>query len=54
MLERSLFGFICLAPPRTALHINWEVRDVLKIAGSQAASYLAHRVGWIIWRCAAI
>ena len=43
MLERSLFGFICLAPPRTALHINWEVRDVLKIAGSQAASYLAHR-----------
>jgi putative PEP-CTERM system histidine kinase len=23
--------------------MNWEVRDVLKIAGSQAASYLAHR-----------
>ena len=23
--------------------LNWEVRDVLKIAGSQAASYLAHR-----------
>ncbi|MYM34997.1 PEP-CTERM system histidine kinase PrsK [Duganella sp. FT94W] len=43
MLERSLFGFICLAPPRTALQLNWEVRDVLKIAGSQAASYLAHR-----------
>jgi putative PEP-CTERM system histidine kinase len=42
-LERSLFGFICLAPPRTALQLNWEVRDVLKIAGSQAASYLAHR-----------
>jgi putative PEP-CTERM system histidine kinase len=43
MLERSLFGFICLAPPRTALQLNWEVRDVLKIAGTQAASYLAHR-----------
>jgi putative PEP-CTERM system histidine kinase len=42
-LERDLFGFICLAPPRTALQLNWEVRDVLKIAGSQAASYLAHR-----------
>jgi putative PEP-CTERM system histidine kinase len=43
MLERRLFGFICLARPRTALQLNWEVRDVLKIAGSQAASYLAHR-----------
>lgn len=43
MLERSLFGFIALAPPRTALQLNWEVRDVLKIAGSQAASYIAHR-----------
>lgn len=43
MLDRGLFGFICLAPPRTALHVNWEVRDVLKIAASQAASYLAHR-----------
>ena len=42
-LERRLFGFICLARPRTALQLNWEVRDVLKIAGSQAASYLAHR-----------
>lgn len=43
MLERRLLGFICLARPRTALQLNWEVRDVLKIAGSQAASYLAHR-----------
>lgn len=43
MLERSLFGFIVLAPPRTALQLNWEVRDVLKIAGSQAASCIAHR-----------
>ena len=43
MLERRLSGFICLARPRTALQLNWEVRDVLKIAGSQAASSLAHR-----------
>jgi putative PEP-CTERM system histidine kinase len=43
MLDRSLFGFIALAPPRTALQLNWEVRDVLKIAGSQAASYISHR-----------
>jgi putative PEP-CTERM system histidine kinase len=43
MLDRSLFGFIALAPPRTSLQLNWEVRDVLKIAGSQAASYIAHR-----------
>ncbi|WP_353398754.1 XrtA/PEP-CTERM system histidine kinase PrsK [Duganella hordei] len=43
MLERRLFGFVCLAQPRTRQLMNWEVRDVLKIAGSQAASYLAHR-----------
>jgi putative PEP-CTERM system histidine kinase len=43
MLERSLVGFICLAPPRAKLLLNWEVRDVLRIAGTQAASYLAHR-----------
>lgn len=43
MLERRLLGFICLAPPRARLLLNWEVRDVLKIAGRQAASYLAHQ-----------
>lgn len=43
MLERRLFGFVCLAPPRTRLQLNWEVRDVLKLAASQAASYIAHR-----------
>lgn len=42
-LDGKLFGFIGLAPPRTAFELNWEVRDVLKIAASQAASYLAHR-----------
>ncbi|MBV6321878.1 XrtA/PEP-CTERM system histidine kinase PrsK [Duganella violaceipulchra] len=43
MLERSLYGYICLAPPRARLLLNWEVCDVLKIAGRQAASYLAHQ-----------
>ncbi|MBV7534783.1 PEP-CTERM system histidine kinase PrsK [Duganella sp. sic0402] len=43
LLDGGLFGFTCLAPPRVSLHVNWEVRDVLKIAGSQAASYLSHR-----------
>ncbi|MDC8756837.1 XrtA/PEP-CTERM system histidine kinase PrsK [Janthinobacterium fluminis] len=43
MLHGSLFGFVALAQPRTRINLNWEVRDLLKIAGSQAASYLAHR-----------
>lgn len=43
MLHGRLFGFVALARPRTAIALNWEVRDVLKIAASQAASYLAHR-----------
>lgn len=43
MLHGRLFGFVALAQPRTRMALNWEVRDVLKIAGSQAASYLAHR-----------
>ena len=43
MLHGRLFGFVALARPRTEIGIDWEVRDLLKIAGSQAASYLAHR-----------
>ncbi|MES2298285.1 MAG: XrtA/PEP-CTERM system histidine kinase PrsK [Pseudomonadota bacterium] len=43
MLDGALFGFVTLARPRTPIKLDWEVRDVLKIAGSQAASYLAHR-----------
>jgi len=43
MLHGQLFAFVALARPRTAIGLNWEIRDVLKIAGSQAASYLAHR-----------
>jgi putative PEP-CTERM system histidine kinase len=38
-----LFGFMLLLEPRSAITLNWEVIDLLKIAGSQAASYLAQQ-----------
>ncbi|MDO9072978.1 MAG: PEP-CTERM system histidine kinase PrsK [Rubrivivax sp.] len=34
-------GFVVLAQPRTAIELNWEVLDLLKTAGRQAAGYLA-------------
>ncbi|MFZ6843216.1 XrtA/PEP-CTERM system histidine kinase PrsK [Undibacterium sp. RuTC16W] len=37
----KLFGFILLAEARSKIKLNWEVLDLLKIAGVQAASYLA-------------
>lgn len=37
----ELIGFVTLDSPRVQMEINWEVRDLLKTAGSQAASYLA-------------
>jgi putative PEP-CTERM system histidine kinase len=43
MLHGRLFGFVALAQPRTRMTLNWEVTDLLRIAGSQAAGYLAHR-----------
>jgi len=43
MLHGSLFGFIALARGRASMRLNWEVTDLLKIAGNQAASHLAHR-----------
>ncbi len=36
----ELLGFVVLALPRTRLDVNWEVRDLLKTAGRQAASFL--------------
>ena len=36
----ELLGFVVLATPRTAIDVNWEVRDLLKTASRQAASYL--------------
>lgn len=38
----SLLGFVILHLPRATIHVNWEVRDLLKTASSQAASYLGH------------
>ena len=37
----ELTGFVVLARPRTAMDVNWEVNDLLKTAGRQAASFLA-------------
>lgn len=36
-----LLGFVLLARPRTPVDVNWEVTDLLKTAGHQAASLLA-------------
>lgn len=41
LLHGKLFGFMVLAKPRSEIRLNWEVLDLLKIAGSQAVSYLA-------------
>jgi putative PEP-CTERM system histidine kinase len=39
-LRSELQGFVVLAVPRTPIEIDWEVRDLLKTASRQAASYL--------------
>jgi len=41
ILHGGLFGFVLLIKPRSAIKLNWEIRDLLKIAGKQAVSYLA-------------
>ncbi|TFW17284.1 XrtA/PEP-CTERM system histidine kinase PrsK [Duganella callida] len=43
ILQGRLFGFVMLIQPRSRIVLNWEVIDLLKIAGSQAASYLAQQ-----------
>lgn len=43
LLERQLFGFVVLGQPRSRMKLDWEALDLLKIAGAQAASYLAQR-----------
>jgi putative PEP-CTERM system histidine kinase len=40
-VDEMLLGFVELATPRTPMDVNWEVNDLLKTAGRQAASYLA-------------
>lgn len=41
VLHRQLHGMMILAEPRAPRPINWEDRDLLKAAGSQATSYIA-------------
>ncbi len=41
MLHERLLGFVVLARSRGRFNLNWEVNDLLKTAGQQAASYLA-------------
>jgi putative PEP-CTERM system histidine kinase len=43
MMHGRLFGFVVLQQPRSPVTLNWEVIDLLKIAGTQAASYLAQQ-----------
>jgi len=43
IMHGKLFGFVVLQDARSAVSLNWEVFDLLEIAGSQAASYLAQQ-----------
>lgn len=38
----ELIGFVILATPRARVDLNWEVNDLFKTAGRQAASVLGH------------
>jgi putative PEP-CTERM system histidine kinase len=42
LLSKDLMGFVTLERPRAPMDLNWEVRDLLKTASRQAASFLAH------------
>ena len=37
----NLIGFVILSTPRTQIDVNWEVRDLLKTASRQAASFIS-------------
>ena len=41
LVGEELLGFVTLARPRAPMELNWEVRDLLKTASRQAASFLA-------------
>jgi putative PEP-CTERM system histidine kinase len=41
MVGDELIGFVVLVSARTYMDVNWEVNDLLKTAGRQAASFLA-------------
>ena len=40
--QDDLAGFVVLSAPRVRIELDWEVLDLLKTAGRQTASYLAH------------
>ena len=41
MVDNEMIGFVVLASSRTRVDVNWEVNDLLRTAGSQAAGFLA-------------
>ncbi|TWI62975.1 putative PEP-CTERM system histidine kinase [Pseudoduganella lurida] len=43
ILHEQLLGFVVLQQPRSPVTLNWEVLDLLKVAGAQAASHLAQQ-----------
>ncbi len=43
MLQERLLGFIVLTQPRSAIHFNWEVSDLLKTAAHQLSNHLAQK-----------
>lgn len=42
MVGRQMTGFVVLASSRTEIDVNWEVNDLLRTAGCQAAGFLAN------------
>ncbi|MFG6466400.1 XrtA/PEP-CTERM system histidine kinase PrsK [Roseateles sp. BYS87W] len=40
VVREGLMGFVVLGRPRAVIDLNWEVRDLLRTAASQASSYL--------------
>jgi putative PEP-CTERM system histidine kinase len=41
MAGNDMYGFVILSSSRTPINVNWEVNDLLRAAGCQAASFLA-------------
>jgi putative PEP-CTERM system histidine kinase len=40
LVREALIGFVVLGRPRAIVELNWEVRDLLRTAASQASGYL--------------
>ncbi len=40
LVREALIGFVVLGRPRASVELNWEVRDLLRTAASQASGYL--------------